>query len=70
MEDQGTSVSVGFFGLQEVDGLVAPVAERVQVVGGVVAVVEAEAVALIPLIREGRGEGRGQTYGHIDQCDT
>jgi hypothetical protein len=46
VEDQGAAVAVGGFGFEEVDGLVAPVAARVEVVAGVVAVVEAEAVAL------------------------
>ena len=44
VEHQRAAVSVGFLGLQEMDGLLAPVAEGVEVVRGVVAVVEAEAV--------------------------
>ena len=46
VEDEGAAVAVGGFGLEEVHGLVAPVAARVEVVAGVVAVVETEAVAL------------------------
>lgn len=46
MEDEGAAGAVGCFGLEEMDWLVAPVAARVEVVGCVVAVVEAEAVAL------------------------
>ena len=44
VEHQRAAVSVGFLGLQEMNGLLAPVSEGVEVVGGVVAVVEAEAV--------------------------
>lgn len=40
--------------LQESDGVLAPVAQRVEVVRGVVAVVEAEAVALGILVSKGR----------------
>lgn len=46
MEDEGAAVAVGGFAFQEVHGLLAPVAARVEVVACVVAVVEAEAVAL------------------------
>ena len=46
MKYEGSPGAVGFLGLQEMDGLLAPVAERVKVVGGVVAVVEAEAIGL------------------------
>lgn len=46
VEDEGATVAVGGFGLEEVNGLLAPVAAGVEVVGCVVAVVEAETVAL------------------------
>ena len=46
VEDQGTLLGVGLLLLQERAGVVAPVPQRVQVVRGVVPVVEAVAVAL------------------------
>ena len=46
VKHQRPARAIRFFRLQEMHRLLAPVAERVEVVGGVVAVVEAEAVAL------------------------
>lgn len=46
VEDKRSAVAVGGLGFDEVHGLIAPVSARVQVVAGVVAVIEAEAVAL------------------------
>lgn len=44
MEDEGAAVGVDFLVLEEVQRVVAPVAAGVQVMGGVVAVIEAVAV--------------------------
>lgn len=50
VEDEGCLGGVVLAGLQEGDGVVAPVAEGVEVVRGVVAVVEAVAVGLGVLV--------------------
>jgi hypothetical protein len=50
VEDEGVLRGVVVAGLEESDGVVAPVAERVEVVRGVVAVVEAVAVGLFVLV--------------------
>ena len=69
VEDEGAAVAVGGFGLEEVHGLVAPVAARVEVVAGVVAVVEAEAVALGLLEGVFLPSSWYVTYGYVDQGD-
>ena len=45
-KDESVFIGVTVFLLQERDGVVAPVAAGVEVVGGVVAVIEAETVTL------------------------
>lgn len=47
MEDEGTVGAVELFLLEEVEGVVAPMAAGVKVVGSMVAVVEAVTVALV-----------------------
>jgi hypothetical protein len=75
MKHQRPTVSVSFLGLQEVDRLFAPVSQGVEVVRGVVAVVEAEAVGLVVNVKStnfigvGKGE-RTRTYRHINQSNT
>ena len=61
-EDEGAAAGVEVLVLDEVRGLVAPVAARVEVVGCVVAVVEGEAVALARVSGGGGGGvgGRGR----------
>ena len=46
VEDQGTFLGIAFLRFEECMWVIAPVTERVEVVRGVVAVVEAEAVRL------------------------
>ncbi len=46
LEDKGTAFPVLRFGFDEGDGVVSPVAARVEVVGSVVTVIEAVAVRL------------------------
>lgn len=47
VEDQRTTLAVCFFRLEEVHWLLAPMPSGVEVVGCVVAVVEAESIALV-----------------------
>lgn len=47
VEDQGIIGGVGVFGLEECHWVLAPVAERVQMVRGVVSVIEAVTIALV-----------------------
>jgi hypothetical protein len=47
VEDEGTVGAVELFLLEEVEGVVAPMAAGVKVVGSMVAVVEAVTVALV-----------------------
>ena len=53
-EDEGAAAGVFGFAFEEGDGLIAPVAEGVEVVGRMVTVVEGEAVGLLRW-REGGG---------------
>ena len=46
MEDESTAVAVGVFLLKKVNRLIAPVTARVEMMGRMIAVIEAEAVAL------------------------
>ncbi len=45
-KDEGPAANIGVLALDEGEGLIAPVTEGIQVVSGVVAVIEAEAVGL------------------------
>lgn len=58
MEDKGAAGAVEVFLLEEVEGVVAPVAAGVEVVGSMVAVVEAVAVALEEGVRCCMGWGK------------
>lgn len=49
VEDEGAVGGVRVLGFEEGDGVLAPVPQRVEVVRGVVAVVEAVAIALRPM---------------------
>ena len=72
VEDQGALLGVGVLLLEEGLGVVAPVAEGVEVVRGVVPVVEAVAVALRMGGVSFTGScilGLGWTYRHVDQRD-
>lgn len=46
-KDEGTAGNVGVLAFDEGKRLIAPVAERIQMVGGVITVVEAETIGLI-----------------------
>lgn len=66
---QGPFLGVPLPTLDECLWVVSPVPARVQVVRGVVSVVEREAVALLLLVCKSN-EGRGSTYRYIDEGDT
>lgn len=71
VEDEGTVGAVELFLLKEVDGVVAPVAAGVEVVGSMVAVVEAVTVALVWVLDVWHVWRRrqGVTYGDINKGD-
>lgn len=72
VKHQSSAFAVCFFGLQEVDRLVAPVPARVEMVRCVVAVVEAVAVALRScqyVVKVGWWKEEGRTDWYIDQRD-
>ena len=67
-KDEGAAVNVGVLALDEGEGLVAPVTEGIQMVGGVVPVIEAEAVGLDESV-SGFGGGRkeGERRGLMER---
>ena len=60
MEHQRVFGRVGFFPLEEGNGMFAPVAQRVEVVRGVVAVVVAVAVGLLSISHVPAEEKKGR----------